>query len=393
MTIKLPHGQFLTGFESTYMPGVGTDVLEGTRHNERFLHDFGLVQDLGVTTIRYPASWNYVERVPGQFDWERLDRKLEALQARGIAPILDLVHHTALPDAVFPNGFADPDFAPRLAEFAGRCAERYPWIAKYTVFNEPYLTTQFCGEFGIWFPHHRGAQSFVAMLMTVCRGIVLAAETLRALVPGVECVHPDTCEQHRALDLGNAGAAEAAAQANARRFLVDDLLLGRVDADHVFYRYLIDNGAGDDELAWFQGRGSPIDVRGLDYYRQSEWEYLSATEKRWAEKRVGFKAVADDYIARLGLPVMLSETNYFGTPAERLSWLHAMLDEYGALAAAHPGVRGFCWFPIISSTDFQHMLLQNRNDVDPVGIYDLGPDRWKRIETDLVSAVQRLTGE
>jgi len=383
----------MTGFESTYMPGVGTDVLEGTRHNERFLHDFGLVQDLGIATIRYPASWNYVERTPGQFDWDLLDRKLEALRAHGIAPILDLVHHTALPEAVFPDGFADPDFAPRLAEFAGRCALRYPWITKYTIFNEPYLTTQFCGEFGIWFPHRKGAKSFVAMLMTVCRGIVLAAETLRERVPGVECVHPDTCEQHRAIDPTNTESAEAAATANARRFLADDLLLGRIVPGHAFYRYLVDNGTEETDLAWFSGRRSPIDVRGLDYYRQSEWEYLSGTEKRWAENRVGFKAVAEDYIHHLGLPVMLSETNFFGTPAERLSWLRAMLDEYGALAAAYPDVRGFCWFPVISSTDFQHMLLQNRNDIDPVGIYDLGPDRWERIPTDLVGAIRRISGK
>jgi dTDP-4-dehydrorhamnose reductase len=383
----------MTGFESTYMPGVGTDVLAGTRHNERFLYDFGLVQALGIRTIRYPASWNYVERAPGQFDWDLLDRKLEALQAHGIAPILDLVHHTALPDAVFRDGFADPDFAPRLAEFAGLCAERYPWVTRYTLFNEPYLTTQFCGEFGIWFPHHTGARSFVTMLMTVCRGIALAAEVLRTLVPGVQCVHPDTCEQHRPLDPANEGAAEAAKRANARRFLVDDLLLGRIGADHGFYTYLIDNGAGEEALAWFRGRASPIDVRGLDYYRQSEWEYVTATEKRWAETRVGFKAVAEDYVAHLGLPIMLSETNYFGTPAERLLWLNAMLEEYEALATAHPDVRGFCWFPFISSTDFQHMLLQNRNDLDPVGIYDLGPDRWDRMPTDLVGAVRGISGK
>lgn len=383
---------FLTGFESTYMPRVGTDVLEGTRHNERFIHDFGLVKALGVTTLRYPASWNYVERQPGRFDWDLLDRKLDALRVQGITPILDLVHHTALPDAVFPNGFAHPDFAARLAEFAGRCAERYPWITKYTVFNEPYLTTQFCGEFGIWFPHHTGPKSFVAMLTTVCKGIVFAAETLREILPEVELVHPDTCEQHRALNPVDDEAVRAAALANERRFLADDLLLGRIGQDHTFYGYLRDNGAGEDDLDWFTGRPSPIDVRGLDYYQQSEWEYLSATDKRWAEKRVGFKAVAEDYIARLGLPVMLSETNFFGTSAERLAWLDAMLNEYGALAAAHPDVRGFCWFPVISSTDFQHMLLQYRNDVDPVGIYDLGPERWERVPTDLVDAVRRITG-
>ncbi|MGZ3298792.1 MAG: family 1 glycosylhydrolase, partial [Asticcacaulis sp.] len=144
---------FLTGFESTYMPGVGTDILAGTRHNERFRHDFELVKALGIRTLRYPASWNYVQAQPGQWDWALLDDKLEALRENGLTPILDLVHHTALPDAILPDGFAAPDFADRLEDFAARCGERYPWVKHYTLFNEPYLTTQFCGEFGIWFPY------------------------------------------------------------------------------------------------------------------------------------------------------------------------------------------------------------------------------------------------
>jgi hypothetical protein len=71
---------FLTGFETTYMQGVGTDVLKGTRHNERFRYDLALVKQLGIRTVRYPASWNYAERVRGRYDWTLLDEKLAALE-------------------------------------------------------------------------------------------------------------------------------------------------------------------------------------------------------------------------------------------------------------------------------------------------------------------------
>jgi beta-glucosidase/6-phospho-beta-glucosidase/beta-galactosidase len=390
----LSHGgsidmKIITGFESTYMPGVGTDVLEGTRHNERFRHDFELVKAMGIDTVRYPASWNYVEAHPGQFDWSLLDRKLEALAELNIAPILDLVHHTALPDVLLPNGFADADFRPRLVEFAARCAERYPWITQYTVFNEPYLTTQFCGELGIWFPFQKGGASFVAMLLNVCRAIIETADVLRQTVPGVQLMHPDTCERHVALDPADAEAVASAAHANERRFLADDILTGRLDDAHPFYDDLLRDGATEEALAWFLGRPSPIDIRGLDYYRQSEWEHLNGNEKRWSEDRQGFAVVARDYIARLGVPIMLSETNYFGPPADRARWLDHMLGEYRKLAGEQPDMRGFCWFPFISSTDFQHMLLEYRNDVDPVGIYDLGPDRWDRIPSELVDILKR----
>lgn len=381
----------MTGFESTYMPGIGTDVLTGTRHNERFRHDLELVAGLGIRMIRYPASWNYVACRAGIYDWDLLDRKLDAVQALGLTPILDLVHHTALPDIILPDGFASPDLPERLADFSAACAARYPWITNYTLFNEPYLTTQFCGEFGIWFPHHKGTQSFVTMLLNVGRAIVQSAELLRETIPGVCLMQPDTCERHVALDSGNAEAVRRAAFANQKRFLADDLLNGLILEDHPLYGYLRDNGACEDALAWFRGRRSPIDIRGLDYYRQSEWEVIDGTDSRWAKTRVGFAAVAQDYVQRYRIPVMLSETNYFGTSDERCAWFDAMLSQYVKLQDGGADVRGFCWFPFVSSTDFQHMLMQYRNDVDPVGIYDLDAERWERLRTGLVERIQALT--
>jgi len=385
--------ELITGFESTYMPGVGTDVLEGTRHNERFRHDLELVAAIGIRTVRYPASWNYVARTPGRYDWDLLDRKLAAMQELGLTPILDLVHHTALPDAVLPGGFASPDLPRRLQDFAAACAARYPWIRHYTLFNEPYLTTQFCGEFGIWFPHYTGTQAFVAMLLNVGRAIVGSADVLRQAIPDACLMQPDTCERHVARDPNNADAVSRAAFANQKRFLADDLLLGRITHDHPLYGYLRDNGASEDDLAWFRCRQPPIDIRGLDYYRQSEWEVLDGETSRWAQVRAGFASVARDYVERYGMPVMLAETNYFGTPDERRAWLEDMLAEYAALRQDGADVRGFCWFPFISSTDFQHMLMQYRNDVDPVGIYDLGPDRWDRVPSVLVDLMRGLADQ
>jgi beta-glucosidase/6-phospho-beta-glucosidase/beta-galactosidase len=384
---------FITGFESTYMPGIGTDVLAGTRHNERFRDDFALIKALGIKTIRYPAAWNYVQQDKNRFDWSWLDEKLAVLQELDLIPILDLVHHTAIPDHIFPDGFASVDFPERLQEFAWQCASRYPWITQYTVFNEPYLTVQFCGEFGIWFPFHSGGHSFVTMLLNITRGIVKATRTLRLLQENIQILHTDTCERHVALDPTNAAASNGAAFANARRFLVDDLLHGGVTLEHPLYSYLIENGATESQLRWFQENIAPPNIRGLDYYRQSEWEWLDGAEKQWAERRAGFASVAGDYVERYHLPVMLSETNYFGSVAERTHWLRFMWQEYRTLLQDGKDVRGFCWFPFIDSTDFQHMLLEYRNDVDPVGIYDLDEARWERIPTALVSIIAQLADE
>ena len=105
-----------------------------------------------------------------------------------------------------------------------------------------------------------------------------------------------------------------------------------------------------------------------DYYRQSEWTWSDRREGVWREERAGFAAVASEYLDHLGdVPVMLTETNYFGTPEERIAWHREMVAEYCKLRNQGVDLRGYCWYPLFSSVDFQHMLLENRGDVDPVG--------------------------
>ena len=104
--------------------------------------------------------------------------------------------------------------------------------------------------------------------------------------------------------------------------------------------------------------------------------------------------MAREYLDYLGdVPVMLTETNYFGTPEERIAWHRHMVAEYWKLRNQGVDLRGYCWYPLLSSVDFQHMLLENRGDVDPVGIYDLDDERWERIPTAFTAEIaQALNG-
>jgi len=87
---------------------------------------------------------------------------------------------------------------------------------------------------------------------------------------------------------------------------------------------------------------------------------------------------------------MLSETNFFGPGEARAAWFQNMWQEYQALLKKGYDLRGFCWFPFVNSTDFQHLLLKNPNDIDPVGIYDLDTERHERIPTQLVSLIEQI---
>src|SRR5678816_4826018 len=59
---------------------------------------------------------------------------------------------------------------------------------------------------------------------------------------------------------------------NLRRFVVMDLLLGRIDHNHVLYPWLNTYGMSDIDIDWFRGNPQSPDVLGLDYYPHSDWQ-------------------------------------------------------------------------------------------------------------------------
>lgn len=377
---------WLTGFESTHIHGTGKDVLWGTRHISLWRHDLELVRAQGVKTLRYPVPWHRIEAQPGEYDWRWMDEVLACMREMGLDPIVDPIHHTSFPDWL-EGGFANPQFPGLYRSFVERFARRYPWVTRYTVFNEPFVTTLFCGSEGIWYPRARSQRRFVRMAVHVGQAICETTEMLERSVPGLVLVHVDTCEHHQALD---ARSREIAGFLNHRRFLFHDLITGRIDAAHPLYGYLRRYGLTLRDLRWFREHPARIDVLGLDYYSHSEQQRLRGKPRYYRAPARGFAAVAGDYVERYGLPVMLSETNIKGHVTDRLSWLRHMAEECGKLAAAGADFRGFCWFPFIDSTDWCSLVCRAERKVDPVGIYWLDEDCRERHESELSDCFGRL---
>src|SRR5205085_8570234 len=94
------------------------------------------------------------------------------------------------------QGFANPAFPELFVAFTEAFAERYPWVSRYTIFNEPLPTTLFCSHTGMWYPYLRSENDFVAMTVNVCKAICLASAALLRRNSAVELVHIDTCEYH-----------------------------------------------------------------------------------------------------------------------------------------------------------------------------------------------------
>jgi glycosyltransferase involved in cell wall biosynthesis len=366
---------FIAAFESTYLPGHDVDVAESTAWTERWRDDIAMVAAGGVDRARIALRWHRIESEPGQFDWTETDRQLLELRRRGIAPIVDLVHHTSYPDWL-SDGFRDPRFPDAYLRFAEAVARRYDWIPAYTLFNEPFATLFLAGHEALWPPYDRGVEGFVRLALNVLPAVARAAESYTRLLPDAEHVWVDTCESHRG-DRG--GAADYARLAEDRKHVILDLMLGHdLDPERPFLAELV--AAGGAPL--LQLPPVRVDVLGLDYYPQSEWWYDEHGGRAPSPHPRGFAALAREYASRYPtLPLMLTETNVRGTPTDRASWLRHMLEEYELAVAEGVDLTGFCWFPTIDSTDWDSLLARPAGRVDPVGVVSLDEHR-RRIRTE-----------
>jgi beta-glucosidase/6-phospho-beta-glucosidase/beta-galactosidase len=374
----------LGAFESTHIFGAGRDILGTTRHIELWESDLNRLLTQGITMLRYSAPWHRIEAHPGTYDWSWFDGPMEFMRANNMVPILDPLHHTSFPSWL-KDGFLNPRFPELYTCFLRHLCARYPWAHHYTIFNEPLPTTLFCSYTGMWYPHLASHRTFVRMLLQVGRAICLGCECVKKLIPA-RFIHVDTCEHHNAIDRRSSAWTRFA---NARRFLVTDLVLGLIGRDHELYSYLTRNGASDADLAWFARHPARIDVLGLDYYAHSEMDWAWSPEKRrpditpvLSESR-GFAAIANEYVARYGLPVMLSETNLVGTIHERISWLKLMEAECEELASSGIDFRGFCWYPSIDTTDWSNACTRCTGVIDRQGIWSLAEGTMDRIGTEL----------
>lgn len=361
-----PAPEMVAAFESTYLPGHGVDVTETSAHDRRWAEDLDAVAAAGVRRLRYPLLWHRIEPVPGRYDWSRTDAVMEHLQARGLEPVLDLLHHTSYPEWL-DDGFRDRRFAGAYLDYATAVARRYPHVREYTLVNEPFATLFLAGHEALWPPYDHGVEGFARLLGNVLPALSTAAARWRELLPHARHTWVDTAEHHQGA--GEAQAAYAALAAD-RRHVVLDLALGRhLDLDRPFLSRLVEaGGAPLLELEPLQ-----VDVLGLDYYSHSEWWYDEQGARAPSPHPVGFAAVARQYSERYGLPMLLSETNVRGTPADRVSWLRYMLQQYREAVADGVPLDGFCWFPTVDSCDWDSLLARPAGRPDPVGVLSLGP--------------------
>ncbi len=316
------------------------DQLELTGHYYR-ADDIERICSLGVKAMRYPVLWEAHEINENEdVNWTWVERNLCQLRDNGVRPIAGLVHHGSGPAF---TSLDDPEFPEKLARYARKVAEKFPWIEYYTPVNEPLTTARFSGLYGFWYPHEQDDRAFLRMLLNQVKGIILSMREIRKINPKAKLVQTE--------DLGKTYSDTVlkyqADFENERRWLAYDLLLGKVDKNHGLWKYLLWAGITEKELLFFRENACVPDICGFNYYVTSE-RYLDSNIEQYPSHlhggnhrhryvdteavRVresghgGLTVLLQEAWNRLRLPLAITEVFLSCTPDEQVRWAYQVCE-------------------------------------------------------------------
>ena len=356
--------------------------------------DIDRICDLGVGGCRFPVLWEHVApRDPEQRDFRAAQSGIARLQARGVAPIVTLLHHGSGPRY---TDLLDPSFPQLFADYGAAAARALPSVRRWTPINEPLTTARFATLYGLWFPNRRDDAAFGRALFHETLATLLAMERIRAFDPQAELIVTEDLQRFSAADAGVAGYAGFLRE---RALLSIELLAGRVVRGHPLYGFLIERCAlSAADLALVAAHAAPPDLVAFNHYPHSE-RYVFAT---------GDGAIGDVpavYVAgeppvragpllraaaeRLGLPLGLGEVHVDAPADERVRWLAQHADDVGALRAEGFDIRAVGVWAAFGMVDW-HSLLRTRAGASEDGIYTFAGPTGVPQPTALAGAVRAL---
>lgn len=343
------------------------DEMESCGHYARWREDFALVQELGLSFLRYGPPLHRTLLGAGRHDWDFADETFAELQRRDIIPIVDLCHF-GVPD--FIGDFQNPDFPQLFADYARAFALRFPWVQLFTPVNEMYICALFSARFGWWNEQLSSDRAFVTALKHVAQANILAMREILRIRPDAIFIQSESTEYFHA---ESPAAIRPAEVRNAERFLSLDLNYGR-RVDSGIYEYLMDSGMTRAEYHFFLGN-SPLKrhcIMGNDYYWTNEHLVHEDGSTQASGEVFGYAVLTRQYHDRYGLPVMHTETNFRDdAPGDAERWLWKQWANVLRVRNDGVPVVGFTWYSLTDQVDWGSALREAKGEVDKVGLYDL----------------------
>jgi beta-glucosidase/6-phospho-beta-glucosidase/beta-galactosidase len=373
------------------------DQMELSGHAHR-MSDYEDFVDLGIRTLRFGLLWERHELDPS---WRWSDERLQWMRNAGVRPIASLVHHGSGPPHTH---LLDPQFPQKLAAYAESVAQRYPWIDAYTPVNEPHTTARFSAMYGIWYPHHCSASSYLRAVLNQLKATVLSMRAIRNVRSDAQLIQTE--------DVGIISGTEALRpvwqRLNLRQWLTYDLLFGRVGSTHPMFTSMRAEGISEQEILWFVENPCPPTVVGLNYYVTSD-RYLDhriemyppdrmSAEGRFVDVEAvrvqgqaiaGFDALLLEAWRRYNVPVALTEVHLGGMVEEQIRWLAAARD--GVLRARERGARciALTVWALLGSFYWNQLVTCENGHYEP-GVFDVRSGIPKR--TELASVIAQIAG-
>jgi beta-glucosidase/6-phospho-beta-glucosidase/beta-galactosidase len=347
--------RFAVGIEDTFIPQerVGLrrlDEYELTQHYQFWREDLDLVARSGADSLRWGIPWYRVEPDPGRFEWDWVDRVVDYIAELGLTCIVDLMHYGT--PLWMTDSFLDPDYPARVAAYAAAAASRYgDRLDVWTPLNEPNVNADFCGQRGVWPPYRTGEEGFVALTVPLAEGIAATQRAIRDVQPDASFVYVEASFRYT----GDRFPIPRDVL-DERRFVVLDLALGRVGADHPMRTWLLRHGADPERLERLMDDPVVPDVLGVNYYPAFSTVCFddSGSQVGVETGTDGLNDVVRTYAARYGLPLMITETSRGGALDDRRTWLHESLAAIASLRAEGVPLVGYTWFPFTALIDWAY---------------------------------------
>jgi dTDP-4-dehydrorhamnose reductase len=358
------------------------DQLESSGHYER-PGDIDMFGSLGLRKLRYPVLWEKHQPTEETvIDWTWTESQLNKIRENDMDPIVGLVHHGSGPRF---TDLTDQNFPEKLAAYAAKVAEKFPWITYYTPVNEPLTTARFSGLYGFWFPHGRRDEVFHRTLINELKGTVLAMRAVRKINPGAKLLQTeDLTFIHSTPKLSYQAKYE-----NKRRWLTNDLLCGMVDRKHFFWKYFTSRGVQESDLEFFLENKCPPDIIGYNYYVTSE-RYLDENRslyspstyggnrrQRYADteavrkgKNKGVKILLQEAWDRYKIPLAVTECHLSCTREEQLRWFHENYISCCELRDTGVDIRAITAWSLLGAYDWNSLLTRQENRYES-GIFDV----------------------
>jgi len=362
---------FATGIECS-IPTINqgrtrVDQMEVCGHYDKWQLDFQLVEEMGLSFLRYGPPMHLCYKAPGKYDWSFADAAFNRLRERDIVPIVDLCHF-GVPD--WMENFQNPRFPEFFEEYSRAFAQRYPWVQLYTPVNEMYICAIFSARWGWWNEQLTTDRSFVTALKHIVKGNVLAMHAILEVRPDAIFIQSESTEYFHASD---PSAIKAAEMFNEQRFLSLDLNYGRRVSSQM-YEYLLDNGMTREEYHFFLDRNLRHHcILGNDYYVTNEHRVFDDGSTGPSGEVFGYDEITRQYYDRYRIPVMHTETNMREGPHgdEAVYWLWK--EWANLLCVRNHGVPvvGFTWYSLTDQVDWDTALREQNGHVNPLGLYDL----------------------